>query len=141
MFYVGSRTLCMQSLVSLMSQRAKCRTESKMSRFICAFILLNCSCVWPQMSDAQFNKAPSMQVGFLLPASRYMWNESRLVNREEQYLQTSRGYNYNRQQLDVSVDMAAVNESGSSLPQFTLVWDSWETGPMFAFNVTYDDGE
>ena len=93
------------------------------------------------MRDAQFIKAPAMQVGFLLPASRYMWNESRLVNREEQYLQTSRGYNYNRQQLDVSVDMAAVNESGGSLPQFTLVWDSWETGPMFAFNVTYDDGE
>ena len=82
-----------------------------------------------------------MQVGFLLPASRYMWNESKLVNREEQNLQTSIGYNYERQQLDVSVDVTAVNESTGNLPQFTLVWDRWETGPMFAFNVTYNDGE
>lgn len=70
-----------------------------------------------------------------------MWNESKLVNREEQYLQIFNGYVYERQQLDVSVDMAAVNESIGVLPQFTLVWDRWETSPIFAFNVTYDDGE
>lgn len=70
-----------------------------------------------------------------------MWNESKLVNREEQLLQTVVGYVYERQQLDISVDMAAVNESTDELPQFTLVWDQWETEPMFAFNVTYNDGE
>ena len=70
-----------------------------------------------------------------------MWNESKLVNRQEQHVQTFVSYSNERQQLDISVDMAAVNESTDGLPQFTLVWDQWETEPMYTFNVTYNDGE